>query len=101
MANLGDPVTFARSPMFMKFESGRNERASRPLNRSHGSTAGGTRGGTPRTAAAMARMWSGVEPQQPPTMLSQPLEAKSRRSRLICSGVSSNPPNAFGRPALG
>jgi len=28
----------------------------------------GLRGGLPRTAAAMARIWSGVVPQHPPTM---------------------------------
>ena len=34
--------------------------------------AGSARGVLPSTICAMARMWAGVVPQQPPTMLSQP-----------------------------
>ena len=51
--------------------------------------AGGTRGGSPRTASAIARMWSGVVPQQPPTMFSQPAAralaevARHRLRRLV------------------
>jgi len=62
---------------------------------------GGTRGGKSLTASRMARMWAGVEPQQPPTMFTQPFAANSRRSADMISGVSSNPPKALGKPALG
>src|SRR5690606_23230880 len=40
--------------------------------------AAGTRGATPLTASAIARIWSGVVPQQPPTRLSSPASANSR-----------------------
>lgn len=38
---------------------------------------------------AMARMWSGVEPQQPPIMLTMCSRANTRLSRAMSSGVSS------------
>ena len=56
-------------------------------------TARTLRGGTPRTAATIARMWSGVVPQHPPTMFTKPLRAKSRdhrgglRRRLVVTGL--------------
>ena len=46
-------------------------------------------------------MCAGVVPQQPPTTFSQPLAAKPWRSAAMISGVSSKPPKALGRPALG
>src|SRR5690606_405693 len=46
-------------------------------------------GGTPATAALIARMWSGVVPQQPPTRFSSPSRAKPPRSRAMSSGLSS------------
>src|SRR5262249_49087650 len=45
--------------------------------------------GAALTAAAIWRMCSGVVPQQPPTMLTKPLRAKSPRSRAVVSGASS------------
>ena len=78
-----------RSPTMMKFESGRTVSGSRPERRSHFSGVARTRGCKSLTASAMARMWSGVVPQQPPTTLSQPFSANSRRSFAIDRGVSS------------
>ena len=49
----------------------------------------------------MAAMWSGVVPQQPPTMLTSPAAANSPTTAAISSGVSSYSPKAFGSPALG
>jgi hypothetical protein len=51
----------------------------------------------------MARMCGGVVPQQPPTMFTKPLCAKSRIRRDVTSGVSSKPVSdiGLGRPALG
>jgi hypothetical protein len=46
-------------------------------------------------------MCSGVVPQQPPTTFTSPARANSPSNALVTSGVSSNPPNAFGRPAFG
>jgi hypothetical protein len=46
-------------------------------------------------------MCSGVVPQQPPTMFSQPFLAHSPMCVAIDSGVSSYSPKAFGKPAFG
>ncbi len=46
-------------------------------------------------------MCSGVVPQQPPTIFSQPSFAHSPICADIDSGVSSYSPKAFGRPAFG
>ena len=46
-------------------------------------------------------MCSGVVPQQPPSMLTRPSSAKSLTLSANISGVSSYPPIALGRPALG
>ena len=65
--------------------------------------AGPFRSGVPRraTAAAMAAICSGVEPQQPPTTLTSPSRANSSTWEAMKSGVSSYWPKALGRPALG
>ncbi len=99
----GEPVTLVRSPMLTKLVSGRIVRASRPLKRECGSGLGGTRGGRPRTAAAIARMWAGVVPQQPPTMFRNPDSANSRSTGAMSSGPSGYPvgSNGSGRPAFG
>ena len=46
-------------------------------------------------------MWSGVVPQQPPTMFTKPLVAYSRTRSAVSQAVSSYSPNAFGNPAFG
>src|SRR5690606_40775491 len=53
------------------------------------SLAAGRRGASPATASAIARMWSGEVPQQPPTRLSSPAWANSRSTAAVSSGVSS------------
>src|SRR5690606_3068924 len=65
------------------------------------STRGSVRGGSPATAPAMARMCSGVVPQQPPLLLTRPDCANAPSTAAISAGVSSYSPKAFGRPALG
>src|SRR5258708_2277469 len=63
---------------------------SSPLSRSLRSGAvGGTWGLACATACAMAAMCAGVEPQQPPTMLSQPFAAKSPKTFAMAAGGSS------------
>src|SRR5690606_41689525 len=50
---------------------------------------GGLRGGTPRTASAIAPMCAGVVPQQPPTRLSSPARANSPSTVAMSEGDSS------------
>jgi hypothetical protein len=61
------------------------------------------RAGSDFTARAMARMWSGVVPQQPPAILTSPASANSFSSDEVMSGVSSKPVSlmGLGRPAFG
>ena len=71
-----EPVTLVRSPIIWKLESGRISSGSSPLKRVTGRSrcaAAGIAAAHPPTASAMARMCSGVVPQQPPTMLTSPL----------------------------
>jgi hypothetical protein len=46
-------------------------------------------------------MCSGVVPQQPPTMLMNPLRANSPTSSAVSQAASSYSPKALGSPALG
>ncbi len=62
---------------------------------------GSARGGRPATARTMARICSGVVPQQPPSILRKPLDANSPKMAAVCCGVSSYSPKAFGNPAFG
>ncbi len=62
---------------------------SSPDRRHRWVAAGVLRGATPATASTMARMCSGVVPQQPPTMLTKPDRANSPSSDDMFSGVSS------------
>src|SRR3546814_17718546 len=59
------------------------------------------RGATPSTASAIARMWCGVVPQQPPMKLSRPDSANSFSVADTSPGVSSYSAKALGRLALG
>src|ERR1017187_9546707 len=61
------------------------------------------RGGQSRTAAAIARICSGVVPQQPPTKLSQPFAAHLPSFGARLSGVSGKPvsESGSGKPAFG
>ena len=96
-----DPVTLVRSPIMVKLASGRRISGSRPARRVSPSGCGMGRGALPSAAAATARMWSGVVPQQPPMMLTKPLAANSPSSAAVCSGSSSYSPKTLGRPAFG
>ena len=74
---------------------------SSPDKRRRFSISGGTRGVNGATMSAMALMCSGVVPQQPPVILSQPLVAHSRMNAAVSDGNSSYSAIAFGRPAFG
>jgi len=74
-----EPVTLVRSPTLTKLVKGVIASGSSPLKRDTSSIAGMARGCRCSTAWAMARMCSGVVPQQPPTMLTKPLWANSAR----------------------
>jgi hypothetical protein len=100
-AKRAEPVTLVRSPTFTKSDSGPTARGSSPDRRRRVGRSGMTRGGSPATVSAMARMWEGVVPQQPPTMLAKPASANSRMTFAMASGDSSYSPNSLGRPALG
>ena len=101
-ANLGEPVTFVRSPTLTKFESGRITSGSRPESRVRRLD---LRPHARRHARARPRrsrrMCAGVVPQQPPTTFRKPARAHSPRLAAMESGVSSKPPKALGRPAFG
>ena len=100
-AKAREPVTLVRSPMMVKLLSGRISSISSPEYRDRRGGGAGVRGGCFHTASAIALMCAGVVPQQPPTTFSQPSRANSPSTAAIDSGVSSNPPRALGRPALG
>ena len=73
----------------------------RSARRIAGACSGTTRGVAPATASATAATWSGVVPQQPPTMLTSPAWANSPTTAAVSEGPSSYSPNALGSPALG
>ena len=100
-AKIFEPVMFVRSPTITKPVSGVIRNGSSPEKVVVAVVTGSSRGATPRTASAIIRTCSGVVPQQPPTRLTRPACANSPSRVLVISGVSSNPPKAFGRPALG
>ena len=54
--NFAEPVTFVRSPIIVKFDSGVIEKTSRPEKRDVWSVSGGFRGDFFSTARAIARM---------------------------------------------
>ena len=97
-ANLADPVTFVRSPIIWKLLSGRIVSVSSPANCVYVSLASAVvvsgaeavrrtcRPFTPSIAAPTALIWSGVVPQQPPSMLTRPLVAKSRSRSPVSAG---------------
>ncbi len=90
-----------RSPTLTKSDSSVTFSGSRPDSRIAVPTAGTTRGATPAVTRSIAEMWSGVVPQQPPTMFTRPASVNSSSTAAIWSAVSSYSPNAFGRPAFG
>ena len=84
-----EPVTFVRSPTRTNPVSGPISNRSRPLKRGRRLGSGTTRGARPATAATIASVCSGVVPQHPPTRLTSPSDANSRRSRLVSWACSS------------
>ena len=114
-ANLAEPVTLVRSPTLIKRDSSLSFKGSSPamvssalksLWLSSGSFSplrdtGIGRGATSLTTSTMALMCSGVVPQQPPTMFSQPDSANSRIKSAICAALWVYSPNASGNPAFG
>ena len=88
--NRAEPVTFVRSPISTKPVSCADlERLEAAEARAAPARDGTRRGSRPRTAAAIARVCSGVEPQHEPAMFRKPSRANSRRSAEVTSGVSS------------
>ena len=98
--NFAEPVTLVRSPILMKLAMPvmpRPPRCPRPAasnisspdSRMRRTLPGTLRGILPATASAMARICSGVVPQQPPTMFTSPASAHSPRWPAVSSGVSS------------
>ncbi len=65
------------------------------------STTGSLRGANCFTLSAICFIWSGVVPQQPPTIFTKPSSAHSSKKCAVCSGCSSYSPIAFGKPAFG
>ena len=102
-ANAFEPVTLVRSPTLTNSEEPSMLNASSPDRRILRSASGTVRGRMPSSCAAIARIWSGVVPQQPPAMFTKPLSANSRTSDEVMSGVSSKPVSliGLGRPAFG
>ena len=98
-----EPVTLVRSPTLTNSESASTLKGSRPDSRIAGGRCGLARGAMPSMARAIAAMWSGVVPQQPPATLTKPACANSFSSAAVISGVSSKPVSdiGFGRPAFG
>ena len=88
-ANAFEPVTLVRSPTLTNKLSISVLKGSKPDKRIAGFNSGKARGVTPSTASHMARMWSGVVPQQPPTMLTKPDSAHSLMFTAMSSGVKS------------
>ncbi len=84
-----EPVTFVRSPIMTKPVSGPISNGSRPLKRGRSGRFGTCLGTVPETAVAISATWSGVVPQQPPTMLTNPSSAKERNSPAVSCGRSS------------
>ena len=74
-----DPATLQRSPMFTKLVSLSTRNGSSPESSSWSRpmVTAGLRGGMLRVRSTMARMWAGVEPQQPPMMLTKLSEQNS------------------------
>ena len=86
-----EPVTFVRSPIRTKPVSGPISNVSKPDRTDFvwSPHLQGFGAPSPRTAAAIAFVCSGVEPQQEPATFRKPSWANSRRSFDVTSGVSS------------
>ena len=104
LANFGEPVTLVRSPMSVNGISGRSVKRLEPGVCVSSVAARAARAASrPRSASAMHLICSGVLPQQPPAMFSQPCSAKSRMSGPMSSGNCGKPvgESGSGSPAFG
>ena len=92
-----------RSPTMMKLVSGRIDQRLRCRCRLDqcGSVGRPAAAATPSTASAMAAIQSGVVPQQPPTMFSQPLRANSPSDRGRVVAVAVEAAEAVGHAGVG
>ena len=99
--NLAEPVTLARSPTLTNKDASPILNASSPESRHSNDISGIFLGVIPSIVSAMALIWSGVEPQHPPKILTKPDEAHSPTCSLIVGASRSYSPNSFGKPALG
>ena len=83
---LREPWVFTRSPMIIGDGSCRSVVAVMPLETDHGPRPDLAAGSRRPIAATMARMCSGVVPQQPPTILTPFSATKSRSVSAIGPG---------------
>ncbi len=84
-----DPVTFVLSPTLTNSADGSIETGSSPERLVLRCISGSFRGFRLLTFSAIARMWSGVVPQHPPTIFKKPASTNSAVTLAMCSGVSS------------
>ena len=101
LRNLAEPVTLVRSPTLMKGISSVLVKGSNPDRRMSGAASGMARGLSFAAAVAIASICSGVVPQQPPRILTNPASANSPTITAISSASWSYSPNSLGRPAFG
>ncbi len=99
--NLAEPVILARSPTFTNKDFSPILKASKPESRHSRGMTGISLGVKSLTASAMAWICSGVEPQQPPRILTKPDCAHSPTCWLIVGASKSYSPNSLGKPAFG
>ncbi len=90
-----------RSPTLTKRLSSSSVNGSSPASRMAAGIFGTVRRCFPSTAPAMAAMWAGVVPQQPPTRFTNPASANSLMTAAVSAAASSYSPKALGRPAFG
>ena len=101
---LREPCVLSRSPIIIGAGSWRSATAVIPLETIQAPRPGRGAGARDPTAAARARVCSGVVPQQPPTMFTPCSTTNSRRISAIgsaCIGYTARPPSLIGRPAFG
>ena len=95
------PATFARSPTLTKLASGSMTSGSNPAKTVLWSASGTRRGEYFPAISDKREMYSGVVPQQPPTMFTKPSCKYFSTQAAICPIVWAYPPNPSGSPALG
>ena len=99
--NLAEPVTLVRSPTFMKPLVSSAMKGSSPESRITRGAVLSALVGWCLTRDAISTMWSGVVPQQPPTIFTSPEALYSATISAISTADKSYSPNWLGSPALG